>query len=881
MSLADGTRLGPYEILALIGAGGMGEVYRARDTRLDRMVAIKLLPAEVSNDPDSRARFEREARAVAALDHPHICGIYDVGSVDGKHYLVMPHLEGQTLAARLEKGPLPLAQALKIAVEIANALDKAHHAGIVHRDLKPGNIMLTRAGATLLDFGLAKAGGAAIAGSALSMQATAPPNLTAQGTILGTFQYMAPEQLEGRDADARTDIFAFGAIVYEMLTGRKAFEGKSQASLIAAILDHDPPPISSLHPLTPPQLDHVVKRCLAKAPEDRWQTASDLAQELKWAEDKRSEAGAIESHRRRAIPLSLAALAAAVVGVVVGIAVWTLRPAPSATTPAVVRLAVTLNAGEEVPAGYPMALSSDGRQLAYIASNRIHLRSMNSLVSRVLAGTEGAQGPFFSPDGQWIGFVAQNKLKKVSTSGGVPQTLSEAVQAGGGSWGPDETIYYAAGAASPIWKIPAAGGSPERVTTLDRSKGEVSHRWPQLLPGGKALVFTTWTGPGWDERHLHLHVLGTGERRVLLQGASTGRYVASGQLVYSRAGALLATPFDLGRLEIAAVPPTPVELQVREASQGAEFAVSDNGMLAYISGNPQGYVSRLVIADRSGTIEPLPAPPQPYNDPAISPDGLRAVVTVRAGTHGLWIYDFSRGTLTALRTKGSAQDPFWTPDGKRIVFRQTLAGYRNLYWRPADGSEDEERLTTSENLHTVGSFTPDGKWLAFSETDPATSPDIWLLPLSGDRKPQVFLKTPSAEQNPRFSPDGRWLAYVSNESGRDEVYVRRFPDPGAKWQISTDGGNAPVWSRDGEELFYRSADKTMVVDVRTRPAFGSPRVLFEGRFPTSTTSVSGYDVFPDGRRFLRPQQLEPEQPATQVNVVINWFEDVKRRVPAN
>jgi serine/threonine-protein kinase len=881
MSLADGTRLGPYEILALIGAGGMGEVYRARDTRLDRMVAIKLLPAEVSNDPDSRARFEREARAVAALDHPHICGIYDVGSVDGKHYLVMPHLEGQTLAARLEKGPLPLAQALKIAVEIANALDKAHHAGIVHRDLKPGNIMLTRAGATLLDFGLAKAGGAAIAGSALSMQATAPPNLTAQGTILGTFQYMAPEQLEGRDADARTDIFAFGAIVYEMLTGRKAFEGKSQASLIAAILDHDPPPISSLHPLTPPQLDHVVKRCLAKAPEDRWQTASDLAQELKWAEDKRSEAGAIESHRRRAIPLGLAALAAAVVGVVVGIAVWTLRPAPSATTPAVVRLAVTLNAGEEVPAGYPMALSSDGRQLAYIASNRIHLRSMNSLVSRVLAGTEGAQGPFFSPDGQWIGFVAQNKLKKVSTSGGVPQTLSEAVQAGGGSWGPDETIYYAAGAASPIWKIPAAGGSPERVTTLDRSKGEVSHRWPQLLPGGKALVFTTWTGPGWDERHLHLHVLGTGERRVLLQGASTGRYVASGQLVYSRAGALLATPFDLGRLEIAAVPPTPVELQVREASQGAEFAVSDNGMLAYISGNPQGYVSRLVIADRSGTIEPLPAPPQPYNDPAISPDGLRAVVTVRAGTHGLWIYDFSRGTLTALRTKGSAQDPFWTPDGKRIVFRQTLAGYRNLYWRPADGSEDEERLTTSENLHTVGSFTPDGKWLAFSETDPATSPDIWLLPLSGDRKPQVFLKTPSAEQNPRFSPDGRWLAYVSNESGRDEVYVRRFPDPGAKWQISTDGGNAPVWSRDGEELFYRSADKTMVVDVRTRPAFGSPRVLFEGRFPTSTTSVSGYDVFPDGRRFLRPQQLEPEQPATQVNVVINWFEDVKRRVPAN
>jgi Tol biopolymer transport system component len=878
MALTAGTRLGPYEIQSAIGAGGMGEVYKSIDTRLNRTVAIKVLNPELASDPAFRERFGREAKSISQLDHPHICSLYDVGEHDGTAFLVMPYLQGETLETRLKKGALPLDQALQYAVQIADALDKAHRKRIVHRDLKPGNVMLTKAGAKLLDFGLAKTS-EAVASDGLSMLPTTPPNLTAQGAILGTFQYMAPEQLEGKDADARTDIFAFGAVVYEMLTGRKAFEGKSQASLIAAILDHDPPPISSFHPLTPPQLDHVVKRSLAKAPEDRWQTASDLAQELKWAEEKRSDAGAIESRRPRAIPLSLAALAAAGVGVVVGVAVWTLRPAPSAAVPAVVRLAATLNAGEQVPAGYPMALSSDGRQLAYIASNRMYLRPMNSLVSKVLAGTEGGQAPFFSPDGQWIGFVAQNKLRKVSTSGGVPQTLSEAVQASGGSWGPDETIYHAAGPASPIWKIPAAGGSPERVTTLDRCKGEVSHRWPQLLPGGKALLFTTWTGPGWDERHLHLHVLGTGERRVLLLGASTGRYVAPGQLVYSRAGALLTTPFDLARLTIAAVPPTPVELQVREESQGAEFAVSDNGMLAYISGNPQGYVSRLVIVDRRGTIEPLPAPPQPYNDPAISPDGLRAVVTVRAGTHGLWIYDFSRATLTALTTKGSAQDPFWTPDGKRIVFRQTLAGYRNLYWMPADGSGDEERLTTSENLQTVGSFTPDGRWLAFSETDPATAPDIWLLPLNGDRKPQVFLKTPFGEQNPRFSPDGQWLAYVSNESGRDEVYVRRFPDSGIKWRISTDGGNAPVWTRDGQELFYRSADKTMAVDVRTRPAFGSPRVLFEARYATSTTSVSGYDVFPDGR-FLRPQQLEPEQAATQVNVVINWFEDVKRRVPA-
>ncbi len=880
MALTAGARLGPYEILAPLGAGGMGEVYKARDTRLDRTVAIKILPEALAADAQFRERFHREARAISQLDHPHICALYDVGEERGAAFLVMQYLDGVTLADRLVKGPLSVAESLTLAIQIANALDKAHHAGIVHRDLKPGNIMLTKAGAKLLDFGLAKAGGQAIAGTALSMVATTPPNLTAHGAILGTFQYMAPEQLEGKDADARSDIFAFGAVVYEMLTGRKAFEGRSQASLIAAILDHDPPPISSLFPLTPPQLDHIVKRCLAKAPDDRWQTASDVAQELKWAEDKRSDAAAIEPRRSRAMPLGLAALAAAVVGSVIGVAVWMLKPAPSATTPAVVRLAVTLPAGEQVAAGYPMALSSDGGQLAYIAKNQLYLRPLNSLASKALAGTEGAQSPFFSPDGQWIGFVAQNKLKRISISGGVPQILADAGSQGGGSWAPDGTIYYAAGPSTPIWQVPAAGGSPRQVTTLDRGKGEVSHRWPQVLPGGRALLFTTWTGPGWDERHLHLHVLGTGEHRALLQGASTGRYVASGQLLYSRAGALLTTPFDLTRLAVAAVPPTPVELQVREESQGAEFAVSDNGMLAYVSGNPQGYVSRLVIVDRKGTIEPLAAPLQPYNDPMISPDGQRAVVTVRAGTLGLWIYDFSRATLTAMTTNGSAQDPVWTPDGKRIAFRQTLSGYRNLYWKPVDGSGDEERLTTSENLQTAASFAPDGKWLAFWETDPATGTDIWLLPLNGDRKPQVFLKTRFAEYNPQFSPDGQWLAYVSNESGRNEIYVRRFPDSGAKWQLSTDGGDAPVWSPDGQELFYRSADKTMVVDVRTGPAFGSPRVLFEARYPVSTTGVSGYDVFPDGRRFLRPQQLEPEQAATQVNVVINWFEDVKRRVPA-
>src|SRR5262245_19335080 len=617
MALTIGARLGPYEILASLGVGGMGEVYMARDTRLDRRVAIKILPEALAADSQFRERFDREARTISQLDHPHICALYDIGTDRGVAFLVMQYLEGATLADRLAKGPLSLPESLTTAVQIADALDKAHHVGIIHRDLKPGNIMLTKAGAKLLDFGLAKASGPMMAGTAGSMLVTSPPNLTAQGTILGTLQYMAPEQLEGKDADGRSDIFAFGEVVYEMLTGRKAFEGKSQASLIAAILDHDPPPLSSVHPLAPPQLDHVVKRCLAKAPDDRWQTASDLVQELRWAGNTSAEAARIEPHRQRAVPLRLAALIAVTVGLVVGVAVWRLKPATPAATPAVVRLAVTLPAGEQVPAGFPMALSSDGSQLAYIAGSRLYLRSMNSVSSRALAGTEGAQAPFFSPDGQWIGFFAQNKLKKVSAGGGVPQTLADAFQGDGGSWGPDGTIYYASGPTSPIWRVPAAGGSRQQVTALDRSRGEVSHRWPQLLPGGEALLFTCWTGPGWDEHHVHLHILATGERRVLIEGASTGRYVSSGHLVYSRAGALMTTPFDAERLNVSSAPPTALELQVREESQGAEFAVSDSGVLAYITGNPQGYVSRLVTVDRKGTVQGLWAPHRTCEDTEI------------------------------------------------------------------------------------------------------------------------------------------------------------------------------------------------------------------------------------------------------------------------
>src|SRR2546426_1271320 len=792
VSLIAGARLSHYEILEPIGSGGMGDVCKAKDTRLDRLVAIKVL-RDVPGKAELTQRFKREARVIAALNHPHICTLYDVGRDDDMDYLVMEYVDGQTLAHRLERGPLPLHEVLKYATQIADALDRAHRQGVTHRDLKPSNIMLTKSEAKLLDFGLAKLKQNARSSNALS---SIPTNagVTAEGTILGTLQYMAPEQFEGIEADARTDIFAFGAVLYEMTTGKKAFEGESQASVIAAILDRDPPPISTLQPMTPPQLDHVVGRCLTKPADDRWQTASDLGHELTWIAENVSrgrlgetpEVVAHDKRGRQSISWSAAALIAVIVGLIGGISVWMLKSGTPMTEPAVVRLAVTLPPGEQATAGTPMAVSANGRQLAYISKNQLFLRTLNSLGAKAIALTEGAQATFFSPNGQWIGFFAQGKLRKVSVTGGISQTLSDAIFGVGGSWGTDDTIYFAPSSISPIWKIPASGGSPQQVTTLERSKGEVSHRWPQILPGGKALLFTTWTGPGWDERHLHLQILETGERRVLAQGASTGRYVSSGHLVYSHAETLLALPFDLARLQAPASPPVPLELQVREVSQGAEFALSDDGVLAYVSGNPQGYVRRLVWVDRKGIIEPLPAPPRAYDDPALSPDGRQAAVAITAGTSGIWIYDFSRATLTPLTTMGSAQAPFWTPDGKRIVYRETRSGFRNLFWKPADGSGEEERLTTSENLHTVGSFTPDGKWLAFREQNPVTNDDIWLMPLDGDRKPQVFLKTPFGESNPRFSPDGHWLAYTSNESGRNEVYVRRFPDPRGKWQISTE-----------------------------------------------------------------------------------------------
>ncbi len=883
-------RLGVYEVTALLGAGGMGEVYKARDTRLDRSVAIKVLPADVAGDPLARERFEREARAVAALNHPHICTLHDVGTLEGFDFLVMELMEGETLAARLVKGALPIAHALQIGIQIVSALDTAHRAGIGHRDLKPGNVFLVRSGgpsalptAKLLDFGLAKAIRPPVWTNSTTV--TTSPGVTTSGSIVGTIQYMAPEQIAGKQVDGRTDIFAFGTVLFEMLTARKAFEAESNAGVMAAILEREPRPLSSLVERCPPALDRLVRICLAKDPDDRWQTARDLLRELRWLAEQgvaASPSGEITSgtRLRHAARLGVPALIAAMV---TGIAMWMLRPAVRVNGSPVIRMTVALR-GDSY-----LALSPDGTQLVYGDTpfeegirGQLYVRALDSFETKPLPGTEGGGVPFFSPDGRWIGFFAESKLKRISITGGSAQTLCDAPAGQGGSWGPDDTIYFTPTNDTSLWKVSASGGPCEEVTTLDRDHGEVSHRWPQVLPGGHALLFTALTGPAPDEKSLHVLRLDTRERQLLQQSASTGRYVASGHLVYSVNEALHAVPFDLARTKVTG-PPVALKASARERTLGAAYAVSDAGTMAYVPGNPQWDTQRMVWVDGNGKIEVLPAEPRPYWTPAvISPDGQRAAVAIRGSTVSIWSYDFSRDTLTPLTSGLSSQFPVWTPDGKRIVYRGTRSGFRNLYWKAVDGSGEEERLTTSPNIQGPGSVSRDGKWLAYYELDPVTGYDIWVLPLDGDRKPQVFLRTPTWEGVPRFSPDGRFLAYMSNESGRPEVYVRPFPNKeDGKWMISTAGGNEPVWSRDGRRLFYLQGQKMLSVDVTTQPVFkpGRPRFLYEGRFELGFPrgAISGYDISLDSQRFLRLQP-PPEEPTT-IAVVINWFEELKKLVP--
>jgi serine/threonine-protein kinase len=909
MALISGTKLGPYEIVAPLGAGGMGEVYRAKDTRLERTVAIKVLPKEMSADAVSKQRFEREAKTISSLNHPNICTLHDIGSQDGVDYLVMECVEGETLAKRLDKGALPLEQVLKYGMQVADALDKAHRAGIVHRDLKPGNIMLTPTGAKLLDFGLAKPAAPPASVATLTAAVTQTSPMTEQGAIVGTFQYMSPEQVEAKELDGRSDIFSLGAVLYEMVTGHRAFPGKSRLSVASAVLEKDPEPISTLQPLTPPALDRAIRRCLAKNPEDRWQTARDLLLELKWIAEAGSQAGVPVpqvSHRKMRERLAWAAATLSAL-IAIAFAIGFVLRTPKLPQP--MRLSAEIGADASPVTGFGAAaiLSPDSTHLAFVAvssdqQRRIYVRSLDQLQATVLSGTVNARNHFFSPDGQWLGFFADGKLKKISIQGGAAVTLCDAPDDRGGSWGEDGTIVFAPLVGAPLSKVSSAGGTPQTLTSLDLQMGELTHRWPQVLPGGKAVLFTSSTLTGnYEDADIVLYSMASGQRKTVYRGGFYARYLLTGHLIYMHEGTLFGVPFDLKPMEVTGQPAPILENVVTNtATGGAQFSFSESGNFVYVAGGNVIQNVSVYWMDRQGKFAPLRETPGAYASPALSPDGKRLALQIRDGKRtDIWVYEWERDTLTRL-TFGSESNasPVWTPDGQRITYTSLeKRGVSSLYWKRADGAGDALRLTETKNSKDPGSWRPDGKILAFTQLNPDSSYDILTLPIEGNEKsgwkagaPKPFLNSPFNEQHAAFSPDGRWLAYSSNESGIPEVYVRPFPGPGGKWLISAGGGLFPKWSRNGRELFYRTMDSKIMMAAYTTTGDSfhadKPQLWSPGQF-TGRGPVSNFDMHPDGKRsvvlkdsaVLKDSVAGEAKAVNKVSFILNFFDELRRKVP--
>ncbi|MBI1790946.1 MAG: protein kinase [Acidobacteria bacterium] len=884
MPLVTGVRLGPYEILAPIGAGGMGEVYRARDTRLNRTVAIKVLPEHLADDPDSRQRFEREARAVSSLNHPHICVLYDIGHQDGVDFLVMECLEGETLAARLAKGPLTVEQALQYGIQIAGALAAAHRSGISHRDLKPGNVMLTRTGAKLLDFGLAKwrAPGAGQSGTGASMLPTISQGLTKIGTILGTFQYMAPEQLEGKETDARADLFAFGSVLYEMVTGRKAFEGQNQASLISAIMTSDPPPISSLQALTPPALDRIVKKCLVKDPDGRWQSAQDLADEIQWiaagasaiAAGQPGEPAAGRSGRKRE-RLAWAGACLLLLAVTIQMAVvhYRSRPQPVQTTRS--SLPPPPNSSF-VP--YNFAVSPDGARLAFVAvgpdgKSTLWVRAFSAPAAQQITGAEGAAIPFWSPDSHRVGFFADGKLETVDVAGGAARILCDAPIGRGGTWNRDATIVFSTGPLpGPLYRISATGGVPAPVTKRPQARTQ-GHFWPAFLPDGKHfLYFANWSSP--------TDTLGDGIYQGSLDSLEGKRIsaelrgnvtFASGHLLYVRDRSLLAQPFDLDRLETTgpAAPIIDQELDKDTAFLQSGYSVSENGVLVFqsVAETP----SRLVWFDSSGK-ELGQLSEASYKDPGLSPDGRFLAVSSddeRNGKRFIRIHDLRRGVSTRLTQGGNDEFPVWSRDGRRITYLTgaTSGGAISINEIPADGSGSAQVLVKGAMMIPNG-WSPDGH-LVFM--DMANGLPHLAVYSATDRQSRALTAGPAAEA--QFSPDGKWIAYWAPPTF--DIFVQPFPGPGGRLQISRAGGNQVRWSRDGTRIFYIQPDKKLM-EVSFDPQKGSagaPRVLFQTRIIAPSFVLFQFDVAPDGRFLINSFPSNNSSPLT---LLTGWTAQLKR-----
>jgi eukaryotic-like serine/threonine-protein kinase len=875
MPLAPGFKLGPYEILVPLGAGGMGEVYRAKDTRLDRIVAIKILPLQFTADPVAQQRFEREAKTISSLNHPHICVLYDIGHQDGTDFIVMECLEGETLAKRLEKGPLSTDQGLKFAAQIAEALDKAHRSGIVHRDLKPGNIMLTATGAKLLDFGLAKELSPLASLATLTTLSDSP--VTQEGTIVGTFQYMSPEQIEGKPVDGRSDIFSLGSVLYEMLTGRRAFEGKTQLSVASAIVEREPEPLSRLRPLTPPALERLVQRCLGKDPEDRWQSGRDLASELNWISQSGSQSFApavtleakATTNWRKVLPWALgAALAAALL---VSPFLW--HGSQSATP----------TSYYSAPFRFPargMAVAPNGHTVAVVGyrqsdrANIIFLYEAGSRDVKTLSGTEGATFPFWSPDGKSLGFFADGKLKKMDAIGGPVQIIGDAPTGRGGTWNKDGVIVFTPSGAliDGLYRISSGGGPAVRITTPEAE--ENTHRWPVFLPDGKHFLYLAANVSGKEDPDaIYAGVLDSDEKKFITKATGNAAYALPGYLLFYRERTLFAQRFDADKLHLIGDPVallTDVAYSPRIAR--AAYSVADGGMLVAQSGTGV-MVSSLEWYDRKGNELGVAGQPAVYSNIALAPNGkILALDKTDEGNENsdVWTMDLEHDGMKRLTFDPAIDaDPVWSPDGKQVLFASSRSHLFGLYVKNADGTEDDKLLpldASDKSDKYPSDWSRDGRYILY---DRAT--ELWVVTLP-ELKTRPLVKVAATVKNGRFSPDGKWVAYSSNETGKWEIYVTSFPDGHGKWQVSSNGGTQPRWRGDGKELFYLATDGTlMAVATGTNFDPGTPVALFQAnaRELVATSERSSYDVTGDGKRFLINTQIKNADPQP-MSVILNW-----------